>query len=85
MLRRSVCGLRTGVLPLLTNLEVSGRNKQFLPGVLNWHDGQTRVMLFYEQRFGYFTPMQAADVSVEVPPDQSEFSAGHSVKVYYIE
>ena len=85
ILGKSVCGLRTGVLPLLTNLQVSGRNKQFLPGVLNWHDGQTRVMLFDEQRFGYFTPMQAADVLVELPPDQSEFNAGHRVKVYYIE
>ena len=85
MLGKSACGLQTGILPLLSDFCASGCYKRFLPGVLNWHEGQSGVTLFEEQRFGYFSPMQAADVLVELPPDQSEFKAGDKLKVYYID
>ena len=85
MLDQSVCGLKAGSLALLNDFYISGHSKRFLPGVLNWHEGQSGVNLFGERRFGNFLPMPVADVLMELLPDQSEFKAGQRVKVYYID
>lgn len=85
MLAKPECGLKTEMLPLLSDFQTAGGHKRFLPGVLKRHQGQTLVSIIEQQRFGHFSPMHGAEVLVELPEHEQQLKAGQTVKVYYID